>query len=77
MESEGVLGSPIYRIIKVTRVNDLIRIVTLQSTVMASGSLTHLMNYGVASNDSYQVCYLQHRMVLTEATGDAELKLWV
>jgi hypothetical protein len=58
MESEGVLGSPIYRIIKVTRVNDLIRVVTLYAAVMASGPLTHLMSYGVASNDSYQVCYL-------------------
>jgi len=31
---------------------------------------------GVASNDSDQVCYLKQRMVLTEATGDAELVLW-
>jgi hypothetical protein len=31
---------------------------------------------GIASYDSYQVCYLKHRMVLTEATGDAELVLW-
>ena len=58
MESEGVLGSPIYRIIKVTRVNDLIRVVTLYAAVMASGSLTYLMGCGIASNDSYQVCYL-------------------
>ena len=58
MESEGVLGSPIYRIIKVTRVNDLIRVVTLYAAVMASGSLTYLVGCGIASNDSYQVCYL-------------------
>ena len=42
MGSEGVLGSPIYRIISVTRVNDLIRIVTLHATVVTSGSLTYL-----------------------------------
>jgi hypothetical protein len=33
------------------------------------------MGCGLASYDSYQVCYL-HRMVLTEAAGDAELMLW-
>jgi hypothetical protein len=58
MGSEDVLGSPIYRIIKVTRINDLIRVVTLHATVMASSSLTHLVRCGVASYDSYQVCYL-------------------
>ena len=42
---------------------------------MASGSLTYLVGRGVASCDFYQVCYLKHRMVLTEATGDAELVL--
>ena len=42
MGSEGVLGSPIYRIISLTRVNDLIRIVTLHATVVTSGSLTYL-----------------------------------
>ena len=59
MGSEGVLGSPIYRIIKVTRVDDLVRFVTLHATVMASGSLTYLVGCGIASNDSYQVCYLR------------------
>jgi len=39
---------------------------------MASGSLAYLVGRGIASYDSYQVSYLQHRMVLTEATGDAE-----
>jgi len=68
--------SPIHRNIRVTRVNDLIRVVTLHATVAASGPLTYLMGCGVASNDSYQVCYLWKRMVLTEATGDAELVLW-
>jgi len=72
MESEGVLGSPIYRIIKVTRVNDLIRVVTLHATIMASSSLTYLVGCGIASNDNDQVCYLSTRVVLTEATGDAE-----
>lgn len=42
MGSEGVLGSPIYRIISLTRVNDLIRIVTLHAKVVTSGSLTYL-----------------------------------
>ena len=68
--------SPIHSNIRVTRVNDLIRVVTLHATVMASGPLTYLVGCGVASNDSDQVSYLQHRMVLTEATGDAELVLW-
>ncbi|MDC3264782.1 hypothetical protein OAU61_01650 [Planktomarina temperata] len=68
--------SPIHRNVRVTRVNDLIRVVTLHAAVIASGLLTYLMGCGVASNDSDQVCYLQHRMVLTEATGDAELVLW-
>jgi len=58
MGSEGVLGSPIYRIIKVTRANDLIRVVTLHAAVMASGSLTYLVGCGIASYDSYQGCYL-------------------
>jgi len=57
-------------------VDDLIRVVTLYAAVMASGSLAYLVGCGVASNDSDQVSYLQHRMVLTEATGDAELVLW-
>ena len=43
---------------------------------MTSGSLAYLMGCGIATNDSYQVCYLKHRMVLVEATGDAELMLW-
>jgi len=36
---------------------DLIRVVTLHPTVMASGSLTYLVGCGIASNDSYQVSY--------------------
>ena len=47
----------------------------MHATVITSGSLTYLMGCGIASNDSYQVCHLEHRMVLTEATGDAELVL--
>ena len=38
--------------------NDLTRVVTLNATVIASGPLTYLMGYGVASYNSYQVCYL-------------------
>ena len=30
----------------------------------------------VASYDSYQVCTLQKRMMLTEAKGDAECVVW-
>ena len=40
------------------RSNDLVRVVTLHATVMASGSLTYLVGCGRAANDSYQVCYL-------------------
>ena len=58
MGSEGVLGSPIYRIIKVTRINDLISVVTLNATVVASSSPAYLVRCGVASYDSYQDCYL-------------------
>ena len=50
--------STIHRNIRITRVNDLIRVVTLYATVVASGSLTYLMGCSVASNDSYQVSYL-------------------
>jgi len=35
--------------------NDLIRVVTLHATVMASGSLTYLVGRGIASDDSDQV----------------------
>jgi hypothetical protein len=58
MGSEGVLGSPIYRIIKVTRANDLIRVVTLHAAVMASGSLTYLVGCSIASCECNQDCYL-------------------
>jgi hypothetical protein len=50
--------SPIHRYTRVTRVNDLVRVVTLHATVMASGSLAYLMGCGVASYYSYQVGYL-------------------
>ena len=40
------------------RSNDLVRVVTLHATVMASSSLTYLMGCRIASNDSDQVCYL-------------------
>ena len=56
--------------------DDLIRVVTRGTAVMASGSLTHLMCCSVASYYCYQVSYLQHRVVFTEAAGDAELVLW-
>ena len=68
--------SPINRNIRIIRVNDLIRVVTLHATVMASGSLTYLVGYGVASFDSYQVGSLLKRMMLTKATGNAELMVW-
>ena len=64
------------RIIRTATINNLIRIVTFDATVVASGPLTYLVGCGIASNDRYQVCYLKKRMVLTEATGDAELVLW-
>ena len=40
------------------RSNDLVRVVTLHATVMASGSLSYLVGRGITSNDSDQVCYL-------------------
>jgi len=52
------VSSPIHSNIRVTRVNDLIRVVTLHATLLASGSLSYLMGCGLASHDSYQVCYL-------------------
>ena len=39
-------------------VNDLIRVVTLHPTVMASGPLAYFMGCSVASYYSYQVSYL-------------------
>ena len=56
--------------------NVLIRVVALVPTVMASGSLTYLVGCGVASFDSCQVGYLWKRMILTKATGNAELVVW-
>ena len=47
-----------YYTARVTRVNDLIRVVTLHATVMASGSLAYLVGCGVASYDSCMVGYL-------------------
>ena len=74
-ETLALNPSPVHRNIRVTRVNNLIRVVTLHATVMTSGSLTYLVGCGIASHDSDQVCYLEHHMVLTEAAGDAELVL--
>jgi hypothetical protein len=34
------------------------------------------MGYSMAPNDKYWVGHLKHWVVLTEATGDAELVLW-
>jgi len=51
-------------------------LVSLNATVMTSSSLIYLMGCSIASYNSYQVCYLQKRVVLTQATGDAELMLW-
>ena len=47
MGSEGVFRSPVHRNLRVTRVNDLIRVVTPHATVMASGSLSYLVGFGV------------------------------
>ena len=51
------LTNPIHRNIRVTRVIDLIRVITLHATVMASGPLAYLVSCSVASNDYYQVSY--------------------
>ena len=53
------VSSPIHRYTRVTRVNDLIRVVTLHATVMASGSLPYLM--GCGGNRTPKVnLYLMH-----------------
>jgi hypothetical protein len=48
-ELSSLNPSPIHRNIRITRINDLIRVVTLDATVMASGSLSYLVGCGVAS----------------------------
>ena len=53
------------------RSNDLVRVVTLHATVMTFGSLTYLVGCSIASCECNQDCYLEHRVVLTEAAGDA------
>ena len=58
-----------------TSVNDLIRVVPL-TTLITSGSLTHLIDCSIASYYGNQVCYLQKRVMLTEAAGDVELVVW-
>ena len=47
------IRSPVHRNIRVTRINYLIRVVTLHAAVVTSGSLTYLMGCGIASNDRY------------------------
>ena len=49
---------------------------SMHAAVVTSGSLTYLVGCSIASYDSNQVCYLKKRMLLAEATGDAELVLW-
>ena len=48
----------IHRNARITSVNDLIHIVTLDATIMASGSLTFLVGCGKPSYDCNEVCYL-------------------
>ena len=57
-ESSASVVGTIPRNIRVTRINDLKRVVSRHAAVMASGYLTYLMGCRGASNDSYQVCYL-------------------
>jgi hypothetical protein len=47
--------STIHRNIRITRVNDLIRVVTLYAAVAASGSLTHLMGCGVYGTFCFKI----------------------
>jgi hypothetical protein len=44
--SDSTNPSPIHRNIRVTRVNDLKRVIPLHAAVMASGSLTYLVGCG-------------------------------
>ena len=48
-ESRATTGEE--SVIRITRINDLIRVVTLHATIMASGSLTYLMGCGVNQYD--------------------------
>ena len=50
--------SIIHRNVRITRVNDLERVITLHATVMASCSLMYLMGCGIASYDCNEVSYL-------------------
>ena len=51
--------SPIHRNVRVTRANDLIRVVTLNAAVMASSPLKNLMGCSIASYNSDKVCKWQ------------------
>ena len=53
--SASLNPSPIHRDISITRVNDLIRVVTLDRTVAASGSLTYLVGCGIASTTAIRL----------------------
>jgi len=45
----------IHRNVRVNRVNDLIRVVTLYATVKASGSLTYLVDCGIKFKYHFQL----------------------
>ena len=53
--------------------HDMIGVVTFGSALGTAVPLAHVMRCSIASNDKYKVRYLQHGVMLTEATGDAEL----
>jgi hypothetical protein len=55
---QGLTPTPSSATSELPRQYNLIRVVTLHATVMASGSLTYFVGCGIASNDSYQVSYL-------------------
>ena len=55
---------------------DLIRVIAFGLTLLTAVPLTHRIGCGIASNDKYKVGYLQHGVMLTDATGDAQGVVW-
>ena len=64
------ISSPNERIIRATTINDLIRVVTLHATAMASGSPTYLMGCGVKRNDHFQI-KTRHHHFFTRRYGNS------
>ena len=57
-----------------TRINDLIRVVTLHATVVASGPLTYLMGCGVASCVNIRFATLETTLLYASDMSVARLQ---